>query len=538
MQLALRVFGHLVGLNTPNPAVLRVSIMKSMTVEEVQSRAKSAPMMLLIRRFTTALIGLASTILVARFLSPRDFGLAAMSMAVVSLGDALRNFGLTNAVLRKGEINEDEVTFCFWFNLVSTLLMSAIFVAGAPLIAAYFDEPEVRVIMYGSIIGFAIGGFAMQHNAIMKRNLEFRQVAFCDTAAVAVGFIVTLALAIIRRDYWAIVIGLVAQSIARAAINIYLTRWMPGRPRRIEGIRELMYFGFNTSLYATLNQASRQSTTLIIGYFFNSALLGYFNRSYALFKLPLSNLLEPIGQANMPILARLRLYPDHYRTTYLSLVEMLSVLLIPASAVIDYAGPSLALTLLGPQWEQSGEALSYLAPALAVYGGIYPISNLLITQNRAGELRLIALLDVVFRAGGALIGAQFSFLAAIAGFSIGSVLTLPARFLIAGRVGTITAGDQLRAILPSLPLGIGALVGGAAGQYAADYAGLVPILELISVSLASALGTLVALGLSRDARRVAVNLIDVGRGRYHVGVPAQDAERGVGLAERGPVTGG
>jgi len=61
---------------------------------------------------------------------------------------------------------------------------------------------------------------------------------------------------------------------------------------------------------------------------------------------------------------------------------------------------------------------------------------------------------------------------------------------------------------------------------------------LISVSLASALGTLVALGLSRDARRVAVNLIDVGRGRYHVGVPAQDAERGVGLAERGPVTGG
>ncbi len=505
--------------------------MKSMTVEEVQSRAKSAPMMLLIRRFATALIGLASTILVARFLSPRDFGLAAMAMAVVSLGDALRNFGLTNAILRKGEINEAEVTFCFWFNVVSTLLMSLVFIAGAPMIAGYFNEPEVRVIMYGSVIGFAIGGFAMQHNAIMKRNLEFRQVAFCDTAAVAVGFIVTLALALIRRDYWAIVVGLVAQSIARAAINIYLTRWVPGRPRRIEGIRELLYFGFNTSIYATLNQASRQSTTLIIGYFFNSALLGYFNRSYALFKLPLSNVLEPIGQANMPILARLRLYPDHYRTTYISLVEMLSMLLIPASALIFFAGPSLALVLLGPQWEQSGVALSYLAPALAIYGGIYPIGNLLITQNRVGELRLIAILDFVFRAGGALIGAQFGFLAAVAGFSIGSVLTLPARFLIAGRAGTITAGDQLRAMLPSLPLGTGALVGAAAGHYFADYAGLVPILELVSVGLASALGALAALGLSPNSRRVAVNLINVGRGRYHVGVSAKDGEKDVGVAE-------
>ena len=511
--------------------------MKSMTVDEVQSRAKRAPMMLLIRRFATALIGLASTILVARFLSPRDFGLAAMSMVVVSLGDALRNFGLTNAILRKGEINEDEVTFCFWFNVVSTLLMSAIFIAGAPLIAGYFNEPEVGVIMYGSVIGFAIGGLAMQHNAIMKRNLEFRQVAFCDTAAVAVGFVVTLALAIIRRDYWAIVVGLVAQSITRAAINIYLTRWIPGRPKRIEGMRELLHFGFNTSLYSTLNQASRQSTTIIIGYFFNSTLLGYFNRSYALFKLPLSNLLEPIGEANMPILARLRLYPDHYRTTYLSLVEMLSMLLVPASGFIICAGPSLALTLLGPQWELSGEALSYLAPALAIYGGIYPISNLLITQNRSRELRLIALLDFMLRAGGAMIGAQFGFLSAVAGFSIGSVLTLPARFLIAGRSGTIMAGDQLRAMLPSLPPGGGALIGGSAGRYAAECAGLIPILELICVGFGSGIGALIALGLSREARRVAVNLINVGRGRYQVGVSAQDAERGVSVAERGAVTG-
>ena len=136
-----------------------------------------------------------------------------------------------------------------------------------------------------------------------------------------------------------------------------------------------------------------------------------------------------------------------------------------------------------------------------------------------------------------MIGAQFGFLSAIAGFSIGSALTLPARFLIAGRSGTIMAGDQLRAMLPSLPPGGGALIGGSAGRYAAECAGLIPILELICVGFGSGIGALIALGLSREARRVAVNLINVGRGRYQVGVSAQDAERGVSVAERGAVTG-
>jgi PST family polysaccharide transporter len=497
--------------------------MKEMSVEEVQRRARTGPLYLLGRRGVAAAIGFISTVTIARLLSPRDYGLAAMSIVILAFVQVFRDFGLTNASLRKGHIDQAEVSFLFWFNAAATTVMALLIAAASPLIADFYREPAVRDIVLVSLIGFVIGGWSLQHNALMRRDLRFGMVAAVETVSLLVGFLVGLTVAIIRHDYWAIVASGLAQSFTSSAINLWATKWRPDRPRVVPEARDLLKFGANATLYSTLNFASRYISVIIIGRDLGTVSLGHFNRAYNLYMLPQTNVLRPIQQATLPVMARLRPHPEHYRTAYLGLVERLCTAMVPASVVLCFAGVPLVHLLLGDKWTSAGQVLSALAPGLAVYGVISPISDLLVSQNRSGELRTTGIYDFIARLTGTLVGAQFGLVGAALGFTLGTVAILPNRVRIAGRSGPITMADQWRALLPSLPLGLGTAVGCAAGYFGAAYTVQGDLVPLVLIGTGGALGALLAAAVVPASRRALKSLVLTMAGRYQVGAKSAKA---------------
>lgn len=493
-----------------------MAYIKHMSVEEIQKRARSGPIYLLSRRGVAAIIGLLSTITIARLLTPRDYGLAAMAAVVISFMQAFRDFGLTNATMRKGHIEEHELDFLFWFNVAATISIALLIAIASPWIATFFDEPEVRNIVLVSLIGFVIGGFSLQHNALLKRDLRFKMVASIETFSLFVGFVVGLTVAVLRRDYWAVVASLLAQSFTSSFLNIWATKWRPRAPRMIPEARELFGFGANSTLYSVLNFASRQASTVIIGHSLGSTNLGHFNRAYTLFQLPLTNLLQPITQVTLPVLARLRPHPALYRQTYIGLVERLCCTLLPAAVLLAFVGKPLIHVLLGEKWTVAGQLLSMLAPGLGVYGAIYPISELLISQGRGSELRTTGLIDLALRLSGTLIGVQFGLIGAAAGFTAATLIMLPVRLWIGGRKGPVSTGDQWRAVLPSVPVGIGAAIGCAAARYATLQVTMSDFALLVAISLGGGVGALAAAAAFKPSRDAVRNVIATVTGRYKV----------------------
>lgn len=494
--------------------------MKKMSVEEVQRRARTGPLYLLGRRGVAAAIGFVSTITIARLLSPRDYGLAAMSIVILAFVQVFRDFGLTNASLRKGHIDQAEVSFLFWFNAAATTVMALLIAAASPLVADFYGEPAVRDIILVSLIGFVVGGWSLQHNALLRRDLRFGMVAAVETLSLLAGFVVGLAVAIIRRDYWAIVASGLAQSFASSAINLWATKWRPDRPQTVPEARDLLKFGANATLYSTLNFASRYISVIIIGHDLGTVSLGHFNRAYNIYLLPMNNVLRPIAQATLPVMARLRPHPEHYRAAYLGLVERLCTAMVPASVVLCFVGVPLIHLLLGDKWTVAGQVLGALAPGLAVYGVIAPISDLLVSQNRSGELRTTGVYDFLARMIGTLVGAQFGLVGAALGFTVGTVVILPNRVRIAGRSGPITMADQWSALLPALPLGLGTAVGCAAGRLGATYTTQGDLVSLVLICSCGALGALLAAAIVPASRRALTSLVLTMLGRYHVGSKA------------------
>jgi PST family polysaccharide transporter len=422
--------------------------------EEAKRRHKKAPLMLLLRRFFVVGVGLLSTITIARLVGPKAYGLASMAGMVLILAQMFRDFGVTSALLRKRTVSVEERSFLFWFNTTTTTTIALALVVSAPFIASFYNEPVVASTMIVSAIGFWLGGLSLQHRSILLRDMRFSEIAWIDTAAVAANFIISLSVAIIRHDVWAIVLGNLAQQVIGGSLYILRSRFVPSRPKMIDGFGEIIKFGANMSVFTISTFLSANLGAILIGHSMGAASLGQYNRAQNLFSLPNQNLVQPIAQATLPLLTHLRADAVAYREAYLKLVRTLSTFLIPSAVFLTFAGHSLTIVILGPRWDDAGIVLSFLAPVLALMGLVYSLDDLFMTQDRSAELRTVGLIEMVFRIASVSVGVLFGLVGIAIAYSLSSAIVCLVRIHIAGRRGPVTARDQISQIFPALPIGL------------------------------------------------------------------------------------
>jgi len=458
---------------------------------------------MLLRRAYAALVSFLTVVVMPHFLAPEAYGLAAMSAVLFTLGDMFKDFGLTSALMRRGTISQEEVSFLFWFNLLTTFALAVVLAASSPFVAAFFHQPIVAQVILLSLTGFVLTGISLQHRTLLSRDLRFTELAVIDSAAITLQFATTLVLAIQGYGVWAIVIGTICNAAVNSLLCVALARWKPGPPRMIDDARSVFAFGANTSIYSLSVFVSVNVMAVLIGRQAGAFHLGQYNRANALLSLPLNNLVEPLAQVALPVLARLRPYASAYRDTYLEFLTRLNLAVIPASVFLIAAGRPLVTAALGPNWREAGQLLMLLAPVVAALGYGYAVSDLFITQDRSRELRMVGLVESGMRVLAVYIGIQFGIYIAAVSYAAATVLAVVVRVFVAGRSGPVTILDHLATALPSLPLCAGCLLGCEAGIYLSRQAGLAPMAEA-SVICAAAILTALTAGLVFKTSRAAL----------------------------------
>lgn len=461
--------------------------------------------------------GLASTIVLGRLLEPAAFGLAAMAMVLTGFFSTFGDLGLSQAIMRKGVVEPEEVSFLFWLNLLLTAVWALLIAVAAPSAALLFGDAQVRDVLWGCLPAFLITGAVLQHQALLQRRLRFAALAVVSISAALCGLAAGIAVAWMTRSVWAIVAAGLAQAVVSASLTLALARWRPGPFRRIAGAGELFRFGANASAFSLLNFASASLPALLLGPVAGPSVLGQFNRAQALFALPLNNFLQPLAQAALPVMTRLRPTPQLYRQAYLQLVQRLSCALAPGAAVLAVLAPDLVRVLLGPGWNEAGLVLAILAPALAAYGLNWPTTDLLVSQNRARDLRLQGLCDVILRGLGVICGLPGGAPGVALGYAAGTLLTSPVRVWLAGRTGPVSARDQWEAAAPALPLALGALAGALAGRAGGQLLAGGALQTLMLGAVGALLGFGAAAMSSANSRRALAGLFGALFGRASPG---------------------
>lgn len=306
-----------------------------------------------------------STIILARILTPEDFGLIAMVTVLVNFVGLFKEAGLAQATVQQEKITHEQISTLYWINVGLCFVLGLIVLASAPLIVWIYGEPRLLGLSMALAVPIMISGFGLQHRALLQRHMKFVSLVKIDLIAYAIGITAGITSALNGLGYWSLVVMTLTTSTANILGLTISSGWKPTKPSRKTGVRKMLRFGANLTGFQFVNYFSRNADNFLIGKFIGAAALGQYNKAYGLMKLPLGQLNAPITSALLPALARLRSNPVAFEKLYSKWAMRVAwVTSLPIASATIW-GSDIVELLLGPQWIEAGTIFEYLAIGLA-----------------------------------------------------------------------------------------------------------------------------------------------------------------------------
>jgi len=336
------------------------------------------------------LLKLGSTAVLARLLTPADFGLIAMVTAVTGFVEMFKDAGLSTATVQRAEINHRQISTLFWLNVALSVLLMLVVVALAPAVAWFYGEPQLLGVTIALGAMFPLGGLTIQHNALLRRQMRFGTLAAIDVVSNFVGIAAGIAAAAFGARYWALVAMMAVSEVAGAALVWLSCPWLPGFPRRGTGVRSMLGFGLHVSLANVLAYVQRSADNVLIGVACGAQPLGFYTRAYQLLVFPLRQISYPVNAVAIPVFCRLRDSVESFRVSCRSAVLWVASLGMPMVAFAFVDADDLVRIVLGPGWAEAALLFRLLAPA-AFFSVVYAESWVCLSEGRADRLTHIAL---------------------------------------------------------------------------------------------------------------------------------------------------
>ncbi len=329
------------------------------------SRAGNALLWQAAQHFGVKAIFLVRLLVLARLLSPDDFGLLAISSVVIDVLLRVTNFGMIPALVQRVEADRDHYDAAWTVGVLRALAITSVTILAAPLVARLFDEPRATDIIRVLALRPLVDAGASIQVARLTRNLNFRSLAFIELPKALANTLVAIASAR-WLGVWSLVAGALGGSVAYL-IASYIAA--PHRPRlslELNAARSLARFGqwiFLTSLAAMAGQSVLR---LVISRQLGAAELGLYYLAASLAFLPAELASQVVGQVAFPFYARLQTDTSQASLAYRTILTSLSALLIPGCALLIALATSLVENLLGPEWQGTAGIIRVLALASAV----------------------------------------------------------------------------------------------------------------------------------------------------------------------------
>jgi PST family polysaccharide transporter len=394
-------------------------------------------------------LSIVATAVLARLLTPKDYGLIGMVAVFTGFVAMFKDLGLSLATVQRAEISYDQISTLFWVNVTLSAAITILMILLAPLIGWFYGEPRLTLITIVTATGFLFGGLAVQHEALLKRQMRFYALSVIAFTSMMIGYIVGIILAWRGASYWALVFSQLAL-LASNTFGVWLTcRWRPGSPKRNTGVRSMLSFGGNVTGYALINYIANNCYNLIIGRSFGPQELGLYAKSVQLMGLPTEQINEPIATVSIPALSRLADSPERYRQAYLRIMEKLVMVTMPAVVLMVATADWLVLIILGPQWSETGKIFIFMAIGGLFQPVVATAGWLLVSQGRVRDMLRWSLISAPISIVSIVAGVPYGVIGVAACFSLGRILiNNPLLFWFVGRTGPVRMGDFYRLLAP------------------------------------------------------------------------------------------
>ncbi|HEY8225739.1 MAG TPA: lipopolysaccharide biosynthesis protein [Pyrinomonadaceae bacterium] len=426
---------------------------------DLRVRAARGGVIAIVAQALKFLITIAATSVMARLLTPQDYGLIGMVAFVTGFVSMYKDLGLSSATIQRSEINSDQISTLFWVNILLSVGVAVFTAALAPFVAWFYGEPRLAWITIVTASGFIISGFAVQHEALLRRQMRYFVVALIGLTSIALGYVAGIIMAWRGFHYWALVSSQLVVVTTSTILTLSICLWVPGLPKRNTGVREMIRFGGNLTGFTTINYFSRNLDNLLIGRFWGAQQLGLYNRAYQLMMLPIDQINEPVTSVAVPSLSRLTDSPESYRKAYLRMLEKIALLTMPCVALMIVISDWIINIVLGSQWSEAVQIFGLLG----ITALFQPIANttgwLLISQGRTNHMFQWGLISGPIIMGSIIAGLPWGAVGVAGSYAITRVCIVdPLLYWFVGRTGPVRTIDFYKTIAPFVLASVCALL--------------------------------------------------------------------------------
>lgn len=392
-----------------------------------------------------AAVGFGVTLILARQLEPKDFGLIGMAGVFTAFLSMLGGLGFDSAIIQKQQLSDRQLSTLFWIRIGVGLLFSGSLIMAAPAISAFYREPRLTAVIRALSLIFVISSLSQIHRSTLRKQLRFSAVAINTVGSVVTSGCVGVAVALVGGGVWSLVSQALTLELVSAILYWRANPWRPTLAFAWQETLPILRFGLTMAAGSFVLYLQRNIDSLLIGWLLGAAALGYYALAYRIMYSPVRQISYIFTDVLFPSLSTVQNDIAAVRRGYIRSVKFIALVTFPAMTLIALFSGEIVRHLFGAQWAPAAAVIGILAPAGALQSVtqlayvVFPVvgrPRLCVVQYLVGCACLVA---------GVMIGARWGVTGTAWGVLVSSVITWLLAEVFVNRLLGMRLGDVVAA---------------------------------------------------------------------------------------------
>lgn len=317
---------------------------------ELKDKAISGVKWSAIGRFSTQGVNFVIGLILARLLSPSDYGVVGMVGIFFAIAQTFIDSGFGSALIRKNDCSDEDYSTAFYFNIIVGLVCCVLLSVASPFIAKFFNTPILKDLIKVMSLNMFVSSFAIVHGTKLTHSVDFKSQTIVGLISSVISGICGILFAYNGFGVWSLVLQHLLATVLRTVLLICVTKWRPKRKFSLSSFKYLFNFGSKILAASLLHTIYANITTMIVGKFYSAKELGYYSRGESLATYPSSNLTGILQSVTYPVLAKIQEDDKRLIEAYRKLISMTSMVIFFGMFLLMSLSKPLIVTLLTDKW--------------------------------------------------------------------------------------------------------------------------------------------------------------------------------------------
>ncbi|EJD6539827.1 TPA: lipopolysaccharide biosynthesis protein [Providencia rettgeri] len=386
-------------------------------------------------KISTQILGL---LFFAKYLTPNDFGLVAISTVIINFVNIIREIGTSAAIIHKEKLNESLKNTLFWTNLVIGLLLFILVWLLSPFFALFFNNDNLKLLIPIIAISLPISNLSSVSQALLERECQFKNVAKIEVFSSIISLILSVIAAINNFGPYSIAIQILVYSSLSSIGFIAKSQFKPTLKFEMNDLKSIFNFSANIIGFNFVNYFSRNLDQIMIGKFYSVNVLGNYSLAYRIMLFPLQSITSVLSRSLFPILSRIRNNKEESSYQYLRVLYIIVIIVPPTMMIISYLSSDILSVFFNDKWELVPIILLWLTPTAILQSIVSTTGTVFISYGRPSVLFKISIFNCLIQSSSFVIGIHYDIITLVQLYLCANIIMFIPNMYIAFKLASVT----------------------------------------------------------------------------------------------------